>query len=173
MPQGVVERRDELGVLRLHEIPFVGDDDDAASGAIRFAADRRVLIAGAGFRSMRSATTSASAIASLASATLTISTFPPPETRPGRRMPAVSMIRSGGDATQRGIDRIPGGARHVADEHALLAKQPVHERRLPDIGTADDRDAGLSIGVAIGTGDWGLGTRRLLSTRVWPESPGP
>ena len=35
------------GSLALHQIPLVGDDDDAAAGAIGLAADRRVLIGGA------------------------------------------------------------------------------------------------------------------------------
>src|SRR5262249_59516149 len=40
----VVELLHEVGVRAFDEIPLVRDDDDAAAGAIDFAADRRVLI---------------------------------------------------------------------------------------------------------------------------------
>ena len=38
-------------------------------------------------------------------------------------------------------DRIAGRARHVGGDHPLLAEDAVHQRRLADIGTADERDA--------------------------------
>jgi hypothetical protein len=41
------------------------------------------------------------------------------------------------------VDRVPRGARHLADDHPLFLEQPVDQRRLADVGPADDGDLGL------------------------------
>src|SRR5206468_2378094 len=46
-PKLFVEALDEVVALPPHEVPLVGDDDDAASRLIRLAGDGRVLIGGA------------------------------------------------------------------------------------------------------------------------------
>ena len=38
------------------------------------------------------------------------------------------------------VDGVARGPRNVRDDGALLARQPVQEARLPDVGPADDRD---------------------------------
>ena len=47
---------------------------------------------------------------------------------------------------QRRVDRVARRPRHVADQHALGAQQPVDQRRLSYVGPADDRKARLLIG---------------------------
>ena len=44
MPQVLVERLHERVVLCFDQVPLVRDDDDAAAGAVGFAADRGILI---------------------------------------------------------------------------------------------------------------------------------
>jgi hypothetical protein len=43
------------------------------------------------------------------------------------------------------VNRISGRARHLADDHPLLAEQAIDQRRLARIGTADDRDRHLDL----------------------------
>ena len=97
--------------------------------------------------SMSSATTSASAIASFASATLTISTFPPREIRPGRRMPAVSTMRKWRRCHSSGASI----ASRVVPGMSLTSTRSSRSSRLtsddfPTFGPADDGDARLPIG---------------------------
>ena len=54
-------------------------------------------------------------------------------------MPAVSTMRNVRLCQlQQRVDGVARGARDVADDQPLLAEQPVHERRLADVGPADD-----------------------------------
>ncbi len=57
---------------------------------------------------------------------------------------------------QHRVDRVARRPRHVADEHALCAQQPVHERRLADVRTADDGDGDFGRGIW----DWDSGFAR-------------
>ncbi len=41
---------------------------------------------------------------------------------------------------EHGVDGIAGGPRHLADQKALVTQEPVDQRRLADVGAADDRD---------------------------------
>ena len=43
-PQLLVELFRELRAAALHQVPFVGGDDDAAAGLLGFAGDRRILV---------------------------------------------------------------------------------------------------------------------------------
>ena len=66
----------------------------------------------------------------------------------GRLVDAAAAAHAGGvDEAQRavvglddGVDGVARGARHVVDDRALVADQPVEQRRLPDVGAPDDRD---------------------------------
>ena len=73
-------------------------------------------------------------------------------------MPAVSTMRNRRRCqVSVGVDRVARRARHLADEHALLVQQPVHQRRLADVRPADDRDAwSRLVGSGLGTGGCGL-----------------
>ena len=44
-------------------------------------------------------------------------------------------------ALQDRVDGVAGGARHLGDDHALAPDEPVQERGLADVRTAEDRDA--------------------------------
>jgi len=44
---------------------------------------------------------------------------------------------------QERIDSVARRAGQLAYDHAFLAQQPIDERRLPDVGPADYRDANL------------------------------
>ncbi len=60
---------------------------------------------------------------------------------------------------ERRVDRIARGAGRVVHQHALLAEQAVHQRRLADVGLADERQphdveanrllGGLGLGLAV------------------------
>jgi hypothetical protein len=147
VPEPIVEALHERVIHGLHQVPFVHDDHDAAPGPVGLAADRGVLIGGAGagvdderddvgigdrLLGERDADHFDLAAAADASG----------PAHAGRvddsKMPPVP--------DQRRINRVARGARHVADEHAFLAKEPIHERRLSDVGTADDGHAGFLIG---------------------------
>ena len=52
-------------------------------------------------------------------------------------------------ARERHEYAVAGGARHLARDHALFTDQPVDERRLADVGAADDGDADASIGCGV------------------------
>ena len=52
-------------------------------------------------------------------------------------------------ARERHEYAVAGGARHLARDHALLTDEPVDERRLADVGAADDGDADASIGCGV------------------------
>ncbi len=106
------------------------------------------------FASITSATTSASAIASFASATLTISTFPPRAIRPGRRIPAVSTMRKCRRCHRSGASI----ASRVVPGMSLTSTRSSRSSRLtsddfPTFGPPHDRDArflerGRVVGVA-------------------------
>ena len=95
-------------------------------------------------RSISSTTTSAKRIALIASATDSFSSFS--SIRGGRRSPAVSCRwNSRPFQSEIDLDGVAGDAGLGPGEHAVLAEQPVHQRRLagvrpPDHGDAD-RDA--------------------------------
>ena len=65
---------------------------------------------------------------------------------------------------QRHVDRVARRAGHVADEHALLAQQPVDERRLARRWA--DRRWRTGLGRRVGAGGWGPTARLLLDARV-------
>ena len=44
---------------------------------------------------------------------------------------------------QQRIHRIARRPRHLGDDHAIFAQQPIHQRRLAGVRTADDRDRGF------------------------------
>ena len=44
-------------------------------------------------------------------------------------------------ALEHGVDRVARRARHLGDDHALLAEQRVQQARLADVRPAEDRDA--------------------------------
>ena len=135
-------RRRSLASAALHQIPLVRDDDDAAPGAIGFAADRRVLIG----RARRRIDDERDDVGVDDGAASRPRRSPVPPCRrarraPARRMPAVSTMRNRRRChVSSGVDRVARRARHVADEHALFAQQPVDERRLADVRPADDGD---------------------------------
>ena len=77
----------------------------------------------------------------------------------GRLVDAALAAQAGGvDEAQRavvglddGVDRVARRAGHVVHDRALLADEPVEQRRLADVGPADDRDREdpvVGIGVA-------------------------
>ena len=43
-------------------------------------------------------------------------------------------------AAKHGVDRVPGGAGNLGDDHALAPEQRVQERRLPHVRTTEDRN---------------------------------
>ncbi len=45
---------------------------------------------------------------------------------------------------QERVDRVARGARHLRDDHPVLAQQPIDERRLARVRAADDRDRGFA-----------------------------
>ena len=64
---------------------------------------------------------------------------------------------------EREVDRVAGRAGHLADDHALLAQQPVDERRLADVGAPDDGQADR---VVVLLGDLLLRRGQALHDRV-------
>ncbi len=72
---------------------------------------------------------------------LTRSTAPDRATLPGLRMPAVSTIRKRRlrhcSSVSMASRVVPG---MVAHQHAFLAQQAIDQRRLADVGPADNRD---------------------------------
>ena len=54
---------------------------------------------------------------------------------------------------QQRVHRVAGRAGHVAHQHPLVAQQPIHERRLTDVGPADNGDVGLFRGERLGIGE--------------------
>ena len=57
----------------------------------------------------------------------------------GRRMPAVSTKQTGPSGRlDHGVDGVAGGAGQVVDDRALVADQPVEQRRLADVGPPDE-----------------------------------
>ena len=65
-----------------------------------------------------------------------------------------------------GVDRVAGGARQVVDDGAVVADEPVEQRRLADVGTAHDGDTGdvvlvaASVPAALGLDFGRLGQQR-------------
>ena len=57
-------------------------------------------------------------------------------------MPAVSTMRNR-RLCQKRLSIASRRAGHIADEHALLAQQPIHQRGLADVGPSDEGDADL------------------------------
>src|SRR5438477_169144 len=109
--------------------------------------------AGPAFASITSATTSASAIDSFASATLTSSTFPPVRTRPGRRMPAVSMMRK---CRRCQVSRARTRPRRLPDDELVRgiiagAEQATGVEQLEALAAPDD---GPRERIARRAGDW-------------------
>ena len=70
-------------------------------------------------------------------------------------MPAVSTIRKIALLpAQERVDAVPGRPRHVADDRALFAQQPIEQRGLPHVRAADDGHRNLfrfSLGHRLGT----------------------
>ena len=90
-------------------------------------------------------------------------------TRPGRRMPAVSTIRNVRLChLSTRIDRVARRPRHVADDRALFAQQPIEQRRLADVRPADDGDARSPAGIARGAVARRSGRRAMISSSRSP-----
>src|SRR6185295_1639253 len=92
--QLLVELLREVGPPPLHQVPLVGDDDHAAAGLSASPAMVASWSVAPSTESITRMAISACSIARRAITTLTDSTWPARATRPGRRIPAVSMMRN-------------------------------------------------------------------------------
>ena len=120
----------------LHQVPLVGDDDDAARRPCRprrrwSRPDRWPL------RSHRSTSTATSACSMARRATTTLTRFD----LAGARHPARPADAGGVEDPERPlvpleqrVDGVPGRPGHVADDRSLLAQQPLSSDDLPTFG---------------------------------------
>ena len=118
-------------------------------------------------------TTCASSIACSVLATLARSIAS--STLARRRTPAVSMsMKLAAVALEGHEDAVARRARLLARDHALLAQQPVDQRRLADVGAADDRDAdGVdSFRLLRDCGSKPASTCSMSSSQPWPCAGG-
>ena len=131
-------------LLILNRVPLVTGDNDRAAGVVRVTGDvrikRRWPFLGVNQQRLRHPRAPDSSSPSPRKAS-------PPSRRvlPLRRIPAVSirrnyLIRS----FQQRVDRVASGAGNRRNNHALFAKQPIQQRRLADVRTADNRQTQLA-----------------------------
>ena len=68
------------------------------------------------------------------------------------RLPAGGVEQREGEVAElrRRFAHVARHARRVVDDGVALADQAIEQRRLADVGTADDRDAGSVLAVAVG-----------------------
>jgi hypothetical protein len=143
-PQPVVELLRKILPFPLHQIPFVHGNHHAPSGPLGFARDCAVLIRRAelGINDEHHDVGVGNGAFGCQHADGLDST----RSRHASRLPDTGRIDDSeltlAPAETR-VHGIPSGAGQIADEHALFTQHAVHERRLPDIRTPDDGDAGL------------------------------